>query len=70
LITRLVPSEPALVTPVCRNASISGHHVSTGGDQAFQLGQAGDGATAVELVEPAGDLAAIGAGAGQREQIK
>lgn len=39
LMTRLVPSEPALVIPVCRNAGISGHHVSTVAARRFSSGR-------------------------------
>ena len=69
LMTRLVPSLPALVTPVWRKARISGDQVDE--VVARRWSSAGpESADGVEPGEPVGDEGAVGAGACEREQVE
>ncbi|MET9251943.1 hypothetical protein [Nonomuraea sp. NPDC003709] len=63
-MTRWVPSEPALVMPVVKEGQDLGQPGLNGGGQAFEFGQAGDGAAVVEAKRPLSDDGAVRVGAG------
>jgi hypothetical protein len=69
LITRLVPSEPALVIPVRMNARISGHQVCTVVARRSSSGRPDSAHRVVEPVQQVGDVLTVRIGAGQCEQV-
>nr|WP_245714896.1 hypothetical protein [Micromonospora inyonensis] len=69
-MTRLVPSEPALVIPVIRNAWMCGHQVTMVVARRWRSGRSVAAQRAIEAVQQSVDVFPVRLGVGDGEQVE